>query len=105
MNNERELSEKELAVIDLNNLLKVNSNVSKVSLEYAQNYYMDIVNITSSILSKDKLSLEQLKYKALIKTHEGLPVFCDESCASFMSEKFSMDYEICFAYVKSGNGF
>lgn len=71
-------------------------------LKIAQWHYMDLIGITSSgLFDKDILSKEQKEYAHLIKKQDGKPVFEDDQCVIFMSEKHNLPIELCAMYVCS----
>lgn len=89
------------ATDSLDRLLKENKEVTESILHKAQWHYMEIINITSGLLSKEQLKIEQEEYGDLIKEEKGKPVFEEIECVKFMSQRYSIPIKICSAYVLS----
>ncbi|HFM0116342.1 TPA: hypothetical protein ACG574_001927 [Escherichia coli] len=71
-------------------------------LETAQWHYMDLVGITwSGLFDKSALDIERKENSNLINVADGLPIFEDDHCAVFMSNKHDLPLQLCAVYVCS----
>ncbi|ENL3627971.1 hypothetical protein AB4739_004565 [Salmonella enterica] len=84
----------------LENYKEPNSILSE--LETAQWHYMDLVGVTwSGLFDKCVLDIERKENSNLIKVSDGLPIFEEDHCAVFMSNKHDLPLQLCAVYVCS----
>lgn len=69
-------------------------------LDVAHNRYEHLIDITSAAFPVEMVEQDRLDYPQYInKNEEGLPIFDDEHCAQFMSEKTNIPVLLCRMYI------